>query len=206
MRQINLRILTAILTFVIGVVVVAFWLTVYRSPFHEFKGSMPTASRQDIKELDVLSKEYAVYSAILSDPRFINEQYKVAVISSQTKFYHHDDVILRNMPELKQETVNDIQEKNRESAQLSYQFNLRIPYKLLSEQESNEYFLNDNWHEYYANNPAASSLIGLSRVGFNYDGTQALVYVCSFYHGEFVLLEKKDGLWKIKDRNDVWVV
>jgi hypothetical protein len=66
------------------------------------------------------------------------------------------------------------------------------------------------WEEFSRLYPKSQGVVSLSRIGFNSSKTQALVYVgnvCGGRCGEgnFFLLVKEAGKWKIQDELNVWI-
>jgi hypothetical protein len=66
------------------------------------------------------------------------------------------------------------------------------------------------WKDFYKQFPQAQGISLLSRVGFDEKGDRALVYEGTMRDnlggwGYFMLLERHDGVWSIKDRQMVWI-
>jgi hypothetical protein len=66
------------------------------------------------------------------------------------------------------------------------------------------------WKEFYQKFPQAQGITFLSRVGFDEKGDSALIYEGTMADnlggwGYFMLLERHDGVWSIKDRQMVWI-
>jgi hypothetical protein len=95
---------------------------------------------------------------------------------------------------------------------LSYSFKLSQTYTLLSYQDFRQIIkegLPEEWSLFYEMYPAAAGFISLSKVGFNKDRTQAIVYMqtsCGFLcgAGEYILLTKSENKWKVSIIHGCW--
>jgi hypothetical protein len=85
--------------------------------------------------------------------------------------------------------------KHSKSYKLYPRFNLSINYTLINTEKPEDHDLR-------------RAIIYLSNVGFDKEKTQAVVYIdykcglCGF--GMYLILEKENGLWKIKQTNKLW--
>jgi hypothetical protein len=138
-------------------------------------------------------QEYQIYSAAIKDlllagnPGFLN-------ISDQTEYPDFMDRLLKINPPfskgpatLENGTLKSFVSQNSRRYPLQRQFNLSIEYALVNEK----------------NEPHATWIAGFSSVGLSPDGDQALLlldYSAIWYisEGTFVLLEKADGIWRVK--------
>jgi len=109
------------------------------------------------------------------------------------------------------ETFENFRSKNTRKYPLGYLFDLNRPYVLIGDSEIREMFIRyDGWTRFYGRYPGAQGLMVLSRVGFDPEGTQALVYVGNQSHwlagaGYLVLLIRGQGQWKVEGKVLVWV-
>ena len=100
--------------------------------------------------------------------------------------------------------------ENRHPHQLSNQFNVNIDYLLLSKDDLDRIFLKgDGWSEFNISY-RGRGIIDFSRVGFNHEVNQALVYTSILSgpktgSGYYVLLVKENNVWIIKHKAEVWV-
>jgi hypothetical protein len=74
--------------------------------------------------------------------------------------------------------------------------------------ESNK--LHESWNRFFHQYPKSNGLITFSRVGFDKESKQALVLLTTlsdgkFESGDLFLLLKKNGLWKISERVNIWI-
>ena len=132
----------------------------------------------------------------------------------------------------------DYKAKNSQSYQLQNLFKLDVNCVLICKEELKEIFIYEGpgrpqecqkkpdkefgerpnpdncmeaeWEKFYDKFPNSQGIMSLSRVGFNQDGTEALVYVedwCGWLCGEgnYVLLSKENGQWVIRKKMGVFV-
>ncbi len=223
MQKTKFKILIAFLTFIVGVTVVL--SVAYRNSI--FQNSNITFSNNT--ESDEL-EEYAVYSALLNE-MFVKDGAKFLVISDyamfQDKFGEQELSLNEKLqrkekyyPSVAEDTFIDFDAKSTQSSKLKSNFNLSVKYVLINEDEltknilANEeekekdkkegkYFLYDKY-------PDAGGLISFSKVGFNKEKNQAFVEVeltfCGLCgSGDYVLLQKEQGIWKVKEIFNRWV-
>jgi hypothetical protein len=86
------------------------------------------------------------------------------------------------------ETWEDFKAKNSQDYQLEERFNLSVDYDLVNERDD----------------PGARGIVGLSRVGFDPEKSQALIHldeIAGWYisSGSFVLLVKENGAWRVEE-------
>lgn len=165
---------------------------------------------------DLFYEEYLVYSAYIED-RFsydtivmINKTfwgvYMVYAMGRTEGPYSLDE----DMPTLSEETYEDFVAKNKESYILKDSFDVMAHIVLTSEEELNNLFEDDGWSEFYEIYPSSQGIMNVSRVGFNTEMNQAFFYVGNQNHwlsgsGYYVLLEKKNGVWRIKNEVMIWI-
>ena len=223
MRKIKLKILIASLTFVIGVAAVL--SVAYRNSIFQ-NSSITNSSDAESEELE----EYAVYSALLNE-MFVRDGAKFLVISDlamfQDKFGEQDlslDEKLQRKkkyyPSVENDTFLDFDAKSTQFSKLKSNFNLSVNYVLINEDELTKNVLaneaekeknkRDGKYFLYVKYPDASGLISISKVGFNKEKNQAFVEVELTYcglcgSGDYVLLQKEQGIWKVKEIFNRWV-
>jgi len=204
MRKITLKIGIGILAFAIGIIATAVW---FIAPF-SLNQILEVAPLANIE--NEMTEEYAVYSAVLND-LFVKDKdsVKLLTISGQTSFYENvgylDETtyeqriqhLKQNYPSVSEETLFDYEAKQTQTFKLYPNFNLPVEYLLVNAKELEK-------SEGYA----AKQMIRLSKVGFNREKNQAFVYVeffCPLCGGSnHLLLEKENGLWKIKEDFGGW--
>jgi hypothetical protein len=162
-------------------------------------------------------EDYSVYAAVLKE-RFITRDTRRLVIESSTSiddesYADLDETVKRGAP-LTKETADNFKSKHA-SRKLRDRFNLPLPIHLLNKKEIARVFkrrnkTSDVWEGFYRAYPSAPGLFKLSRVGFNADKSQALLFVahsCGLLCGEgsYFVLVKKDGEWKVVKELTTWV-
>src|SRR5262249_22310511 len=200
MRPRKLHLAVTLLTCIIGIGSITLWTTYRRSTIQQ-------------------QEEYAVYSTVINE-NSPHERFKLLVIQDRTGMHGESDEHLinvcqsltRRMPSLEKETLADFQAKSKRPYPLRPTLELKVPYKLISEKELGEFFGKEyiKWDSFYEKYPQSQGVMELSRVGFNRNRTQALVYRGNQSDGlagagGFVLLTKENGLWTIKEWAGWWI-
>ncbi len=164
---------------------------------------------------DTEAEAYAVYSALIGE-RF--DEF-VIVIKDHTAYDRaaREDLsgrlqwVKETMPAAQQETLNDFLANNEQSYPLKDFFDIRGTVILISEEKLRKIFQGEfDWLEFYVYYPFSQGIMTLSRVGFNAEMDQALVYTGNQSGslsgaGYYVLLTKEEGNWTIQDDTIVWV-
>jgi hypothetical protein len=221
MKRISVRVIAALLAFVVGVTATALWSFYVRFQSRQLDD---TLSDSIISPVNIeVSEESAVYSRVLSDERYVNDCVKAVNIVDQTSGYPSaadderfsliDGYIKERIPELSQATLSNYLSQNRESRHLENHFNLKVKTVLINQKEVESIFKEhsmDGLGIIFERYPGSRGLITLSAVGFNPDMTQALVHValsCGALCGEgnLFLLRKDNGVWKIQKKIATWV-
>jgi hypothetical protein len=171
------------------------------------------ASVQEGPEPQVSEEEYKIYSAMIKD-MYVLRDTKMLMIEDRTFRYDFsggDDEPWKDKPKgltIDPSAVADYEVKNHGQSVLSKgSFKLPVKYDLITDADLRAIFHGHwgelEWVEYYRRFPDSSGFIMFSRVGFNTDHTQALLYVGSRGgpgYGEihFLFLEKVNGTWTIR--------
>src|SRR2546425_1211769 len=156
------------------------------------------------------AEEYAVYSALIN--QFHYDDGKVILIQSRTdRFYAYDGSTDESKfikdhlpPATSPATLDNYKSVGGQSIELARRFTLNNTYLLISEEERHQSFANmksrQGFHEKY---PNSTGITLFSRVGFNKNFDEALVYSWGYCGGDcggggYYLFRKKNGLWKLK--------
>jgi hypothetical protein len=165
-------------------------------------------------------EEYNVYSALISSvsDAIVSNTIKLVVIEENTvgsdyskRSESNEAYVRQDMPELQQETLDNYKKANQQSYLLERQFDLPVSYILISEKEKNDIFQSGRgWDDFYKKYPASQGIMSLSRVGFNSQEDQALVYIGKEENweggrGYIFLLIKENNVWKIKREVIAWI-
>ena len=163
-------------------------------------------------------QEYEVYSALLNQ-EYVDQRTAFLIVINQTvaasliaKELERDDLRQMLSP-VSPSTVDAFRGNNKEPETLKEAFKLKVKYTLLGNNEWGEYFKGDvikGWEEFYRKNPGASGYIRLSRVGFNPERDEALVYVehgcgATCGTGNYALLTKSEKGWRVKRMVQLWI-
>lgn len=163
--------------------------------------------------------EYAVYAALFAEKGDDKEGKQVvlenATVVNDTFSQRMDQKSIEKLFGLPSITdaINDFLTKNRKSSVLTDQFKLKATIVLITNSDVKRMFhdsIEGGWDLFHTKYPNANSIHTLSRVGFNKDKTAALVYhtyscgaLCG--QGQYVLLGKHDGQWKIEKESMTWI-
>ena len=163
-------------------------------------------------------EEYAVYATVINE-LYVAEQTKLVIIKDRTGLSHSIskdlnrelELAQRDMTATSNDTIKDFQEKNQQSYPLDDSIRTKTKCLLIGEKEVEEIYQDvDGWSNFYKKYPDSQGIMTLSRVGFNKDLNQALVYVGNRKGGLsgmglFILLSKGNGNWIIQDKYSAWV-
>ena len=176
---------------------------------------------------DLAHEEYGVYDAVVGK-LFAGK--KVAfdsqapvdmlVIKDRTVMDHRgyafDDSnirwqsILKQLSPISEDTVASLKERNKSPHPLYHSFNLPISYMLVEAKEVEQVWKERRWKEFYEKYPASGGFISFSRVGFNREMNEALVYfehwcgrVCG--SGFYLVLKKDEVGWKVAKMDRAWI-
>ncbi len=165
---------------------------------------------------DPEEEEYRVYSAVIQ-ARYTRDDTKLVVIIDQTDLPAEDldqrlEGDLKETFKLKSDLIENFKAQNQGPQALKNAFELSLPYQLVTKEEIRKLFQRQGggWQEFYEKYPDSQGHITLSRVGFNKQTTQALLYVGNQFGdlagtGYYYLLSKQDGNWVIADEIMVWI-
>jgi len=164
----------------------------------------------DIDDID--DEEYNVYSALIRSTYGDNPN-TLPVIVEDTTSPPEGGLSGISAKEVQQETVDNFKKANQQSYLLKRRFNPSINYILISQEELKNIFSRDlvrGWDKFHKKYPNSQGIITLSRVGFNNQKDQALVYIGDQFSslsgaGSIILLIKENNVWKIKQRFMLWI-
>lgn len=161
------------------------------------------------------AEEYEVYSVL------IEEQFseKIIVIRDHTLCEDFPDADLGGMLQAiqgtmsatEQEVVEDFLVKNGQQYPLGKFFKTNSVIIFISDDKVKEIFQGTfRWLEFYVRYPLSQGIMGLSRVGFNSEMDQALVYMENVSgslsgRGVYILLAKENEIWVIQEMMLAWI-
>ena len=182
---------------------------------------------------DTSAEEYAVYSTII-DKLHHEDRLRLFLVRDHTapclrnNQWCSDKQLIARLPHLMPQTVDDYVTQNQEPAPVSKAFTLQRPAVMLSNSDLSTLLVTTklkvnysplssrkiNWGVFYDRYPLAPGMISLSRVGFNSELNQALVYEeiqanDNGTWGRYLVLtrespERHAGGWVIKDKIESW--
>ena len=216
--SLHLRLSISLLLLLAGTLL--FWLSTQRPQLavRDLHVGAPSRSEAPSTPIDVSDQvtadEYAVYSAALTDPRYINSSVQSVVIRDRTFQYPVSDKesafdhVADKIPEIRDDTIKDFAVRNRREQYLEDRFNLGVDTVIVNSKELDDLFDKDffaAWKTVHAKYKHSSGIISFSSIGFDLPRSQALVYValsCGSKCGEgrFFLLKKERGIWAIQSK------
>jgi len=179
----------------------------------EFGVPIVTAGDQSTSVAGVSEEEYEIYSAAVTE-QYVRADTKLLMIVDRTFRYAFDIEsdepwrVKRKGVNIDQSAGDDYEAKNNRPSLLNKaSFKLPVKHNLITDLDLKAIFHGHwgelEWIDYYRRYPDSKGFIMLSRVGFNTEHTQALLYLgsrcgpgCSEIH--FLLLEKANGKWTTK--------
>jgi hypothetical protein len=167
-------------------------------------------------QTDPEAEEQAVYAAILKvmtrgSPVVID--FHTATGMGSENLDQTFDYLKEQMGDkLTQELTDSFKSRNDQPYALAQDMQIGVEYTLISDTEMQELFNGeqDGWDVFYSRYPNSPGITTFSKVGFNADYTQALIYFGNQAHwlagaGYYFLLEKTDGGWQIVDQVMAWI-
>lgn len=168
--------------------------------------------------MQVTSEEHVVYETVIKS-LYVTEGIKLVVIKDHTATDASPSKSLEAQVKyireslgaaIEAETLNDYKLNNRRAWELDRHLSLDVQYALLGEAEFSGIFKKGRgWRKFYRTYPNSQGLMTLSRVGFDAEMKQALVYVgnqsdYSAGEGYYVFLAKEGDVWSIQSLLVAW--
>jgi hypothetical protein len=171
-------------------------------------------SHQSIRD----NEDYAIYSLLL-DKLYSNSRTPFVGILEQTDLFTRprgtpdstlNFVRKQTSEEISQEVIDDFKIKNQKSYKLNDNFRINIRYLLLPKKDIQDLFSTGGGWAELNEKYSIDQIIKFSKIGFNRERTQALVYTSTQSgpktgYGLYVYLTKESGIWTIKREVEVWV-
>ena len=177
-------------------------------------GTDATAPDSDQTPADLDAEEVAVYAALLGNATgllVIIDQTETGVSGFPGALPTVDSLVSK-MHDVAPETTASFLDRNATAHPLRADMSLGAPYVLISQAELDGLFPGGeaDWEVFRARYPNAGGYRNLSRVGFNADLTQALVYLGGMAdylagEGDYYLMKKVNGVWTVDQTVMVWV-
>jgi hypothetical protein len=179
-------------------------------------GARPT-STPDQGTIDIETEEQAIYTAVFEE---LYGEPQMYVIMSDTAVSIQGvegmdaalETIGAQMTGVDEETAASFRDRNEASFPVPANMDLDLPYVLLTSTEMDQIFdINtSSWDVFYTRYPNSPGITTISRIGFNTDYTQALVYTGTMSHwlagaGFYIFLEKSSGEWLVMTKVMAWI-
>ena len=171
--------------------------------------TLMSSRAQSIENATIEREEYAVYSAIIPKT-YHNAEGGILIISNPSWRYPNqiskkDFHFFYPAPVVSQDTLDDFLQRNKANRWFERKFQLDFAYVLVDHTEIDRLVGKNpisEWKEFSKQYPSSHGFASYSRAGFNQKLNQALVFrswACPHLCGEseFLLLEKKDDVWKV---------
>ncbi|MEK6322531.1 MAG: hypothetical protein AABN33_12715 [Acidobacteriota bacterium] len=168
---------------------------------------------QSSSDFAVSDEEYEIYSTVIKQ-KYVQPNTKLLIVEERT--FRYDFAIENDEPwrekrkgvTIDQSAAEDYEAKNsRQWLLTKASFKLPVKLNLITDLDLKAIFHGIwgdlEWTNYYRRYPESSGFVMLSRIGFNTERTQGLLYIgsrCGPGCGDinFLLLEKANGTWTIK--------
>jgi hypothetical protein len=224
----SVRLLVAILTFTVGIAITSALQSISRleTALEDkfFSVSVSDLHLGNRVDFDSGQDTNEIYRLIIHQRFTFDGQTKLIVLKAETtswEFYEDNSPSAEAsrwetfhqemgelMPEAQHQTLDDYLLRNQRSEPLKIS-NLGINYVIVGDR----YLLDGPcgfWTNFYKIYPGSSDLISFSNIGFNDEHNQAFVYVartCRGLCGEgnYVLLQKVNDKWEIRQEINLWV-
>lgn len=220
MKPSKLKLLAALLTFALGLLLVGSLRLLERRLERGLPSQIdpvPTVSIRDDR-----LEENAVYTAVIK-ARQKNSPEPFIIDSFTTRYKLYEDEITEHPPgdifdglreslPVEKEATDDYFVKNQISSEIN-PGDIGYNYRLVSGDEIRTAFKNDcdaGWASLGKTYPGVAGILSFSRVGFNSKRDQAFVYSawscqCTCGDGGYVLLTKQNGKWLIQEWGMGWI-
>jgi hypothetical protein len=173
--------------------------------------STQVSESTDTPQTDPDNEEYAVYNALL-ESNFKGDDINQILIIDHTQV-NNPGLLEKDLTEFQEniplapELVASFKERNQQSYPLNPVLDFGLEYQLLTQEEVDELRPLDEasgWELLYEKYPNSYGFVYLSRVGFNADLSQALVYISASHYewpieGSYYLMTRNDGRWEVKN-------
>jgi hypothetical protein len=179
----------------------------------------PADESTTVKDAD----EYAVWSTVLAK-KYADGRY------TYTKLVIRDRTAIDLLKRLSQNSEHDSEEfldlkdKNKAQSVIENKFSVKLPCILMTREAESKLFdstpsqpkdkafiekMHRSWDQFYEEYPGAQGILTMSRVGFNSDKSEAVVYIqnaATFMvsSGKLFFLTKKNGSWEVQTEQMIW--
>jgi hypothetical protein len=185
-------------------------LCLFAAPFFAQTPPSPHLTEDESAVYTMLFQD--LYDASKDRPIILIERTSIGVPPGLiTKVSTEGEQTARFLARLSPETKQDYTDRNKEHARLPSPCHLAPQCIVFDVAEVAPLVKNDRaWRGFMKKHPNSPGIVVVSRIGFNRDGTEAIVYVgraCGSIcgEGEYVRLLKVNGSWAVDDHTVVWL-
>jgi hypothetical protein len=151
----------------------------------------------------------AVYHTVLDSLVLLPRVQRIVFKDSTELFPHIREEIYSQISDLDPFTLTDFQQINQNALPFYRIPDISVEQILISNQEFQNILIQGGWELFYNRYPESTGLIGMSAIGINSEGNQALVYFSQCWYdlagaGKLVFLTKS-GDWQIAKVITVWI-
>lgn len=188
------------------------------------KGSLTvqTSTSEPMKVQEAV--EYEIWSAVLAR-KYGDGTFQRLVARDRTEILMPEPIAKRwQNSEHDTEAFADLKAKNKTQYALENKFSVKLPCILINSEEESKVLhsapisradkdyvekVRSSWHQFYEEYPGAQGILTISRVGFNSDKSEAMVYIANnaslmLGSGELFFLTRKNGPWEIQAEQMIW--
>lgn len=167
-------------------------------------------------QIEVSEDEYVVYSDVLRQI-YSSEKISLIVILDKTQPSKYispnildNRLLAQRLAPLTKETLDDFLGRNREKSVLSRKFRIDKLYDLVTREEVDQTIRSGGPDAFRARFTGSFGYIEFSRVGFNREMNQAVVFTSTWCgrlcgSGDLWVLTKENGVWKIGKPLQLWI-
>jgi hypothetical protein len=166
--------------------------------------------------------EPLIYAVVIEElfagKKLSDKPIKLLLLENQTRFDDFEgDKAITAAPNsapmftgLKPDTIQSLIRQNSRPYPLTNPAKTSLKVQLIDGKIAQETVQNNRWQKLYADHPDCSGIVSFSKVGFDKDGKQALVYVAHVYgedagRGTILFLQKTGQQWKVQAKAVNWV-
>lgn len=223
MRRHSIRLFIAVLTFTIGISI--FWVSQLIRHNSLTVNNNTDVSPVTLGRLNSDEDANEIYRLLVHRKFIFNDEIKLIVLQAETTgcpMYENESVkeefrvtesfhqmLNEWMPEAELQTLDNYLLNNKTRQELKV-WNLGLNYVIVRNSDLPDGKFENFWDSFYKKYPHSPGLVVFSKVGFNDRHDQAFVYVgrscgglCG--GGDYVLLNKVNGEWVVRDEQNLWV-
>ena len=168
-----------------------------------------TPSNTSPQAINRAAESYKIYSVVFAN-KWKNGNIVVREVTDRGLF-QNDDWLEKNLDKSNIDAIDDFKKANETGVRLENRFDYDGKLALISQDDFKKTIGDENgWDQFHKLHESATGIVTFSAVGFDRTGMRALVnvsYLCGSHcgHGNFFVLEKRDGEWTISKEMGTWI-